>query len=83
VILDSVLNQNTMLRIQTNTLGVKGQLGIRRIYWTRNFGVQADTDMVIWSNFSTNADGTANSSALTTSKQFNYSVSYTLGTFGF
>lgn len=75
VILDSVLNRNAMLKFRNQHIGVKeSTLASERIYWTRNFGMQADTRYGNLSNFSTNADGTANSSALTTSKQFNYSV---------
>lgn len=77
VIIDSVLNRNAMLKFRKQHIGVKAStLETERIYWTRNFGVQADTRYGNLSNFSTNADGLVNSSALTTSKQFNYSVGF-------
>jgi outer membrane protein TolC len=75
VILDSVLNRNAMLKFRNQHIGVKeSTLASERIYWTRNFGLQADTKYGNLNNFSTNADAQGNTSVLTTSSQFNYSV---------
>lgn len=75
VVIDSVLNRNAMLKFRKQHIGVKEfTLESERIYWTRNFGMQGDTRYGNLNNFSTNADGQVNSSVLTTSKQFNYSV---------
>ena len=75
VIIDSVLSRNSMLKFRNQHIGVKeSTLASERIYWTRNFGVQADTKYGNLNNFSTNADAQGNTSVLTTSSQFNYSV---------
>ncbi|CAM2866501.1 TolC family protein [Flavobacterium frigoris] len=75
VVIDSVLNRNAMLKFRKQHIGVKeSTLASERIYWTRNFGVQADTKYGNLNNFSTNADAQGNTSVLTTSSQFNYSV---------
>jgi hypothetical protein len=60
VILDSVLNRNAMLKFRNQHIGVKeSTLASERIYWTRNFGLQADTKYGNLNNFSTNADAQA------------------------
>jgi outer membrane protein TolC len=75
VIIDSVLSRNAMLKFRNQHIGVKeSTLASERIYWTRNFGLQADTKYGNLNNFSTNSDAQGNTSVLTTTSQFNYSA---------
>ena len=75
VILDSVLKRSAMVDFRNQHIGVKeSTLASERIYWTRNFGVQADTRYGNLSNFATDNDGINTTAALTTARQFNYSV---------
>ncbi|MEL1239925.1 TolC family protein [Flavobacterium flavipallidum] len=74
-IIDSVLNRNAMLKYRNQHIGVKETtLASEKIYWTRNFGIQADSKYGNLNNFSTNSDAQGNTAVLTTSTQFNYSV---------
>jgi outer membrane protein TolC len=75
VVIDSVLKRNAMIRFNKKEIEVKETtLKSERIYWTRNFGFQADTRYGTLNSFSTSEDGTTNSAFATLSKQFNYSV---------
>ena len=77
VVIDSVLKRSAMVRFRKNNIGVtKSALASERIYWSKNLGVQADTRYGNLSNFATSEDGFSNTAALTTSKQFNYSVGF-------
>lgn len=75
VVIDSVLKRSAMLNFRKQHIGVvESTLASERIYWTKNFGLQADTRYGNLSNFSTSEDGASNTAALTTARQFNYSV---------
>lgn len=75
VIIDSVLHRNAMLKFRNQNIGVKeSTLASERIYWTRNFGIQAESKYGNLNNFSTNADATGSTSVLTSTSQFNYTV---------
>ncbi|WP_439131687.1 TolC family protein [Polaribacter sp.] len=75
VIIDSVIKNSAMVNFRNQHVGVKeSTLASERIYWTRNFGIQADTRYGNLSNFATDNDGINTTAALTTAKQFNYSV---------
>jgi hypothetical protein len=75
VVIDSVIKKSAMLNFRTNSARSKEAiLATERIYWSRNIGFQADTRYGNLSNFATTEDGTSNTAALTTAKQFNYSV---------
>lgn len=79
VIIDSVLKRSAMLNFRKHHIGVKeSTLESEGIYWSRNLGIQADTRYGNLSNFATSEDGLSNTSALTTSKQLNYSVGFYL-----
>lgn len=79
VVIDSVLKHSAMVNFRKNHIGVKeSTLESERIYWTRNLGIQADSRYGNINSFSTSEDGIINSSALTTSKQLNYSVGFYL-----
>lgn len=75
VIIDSVLNRNAMLKFRNQNIGVKeSTLASERIYWTRNFGIQAESKYGNLNNFSTNSDLNGSTSVLTSTSQFNYTV---------
>jgi outer membrane protein TolC len=75
VVIDSVLKRNAMIKFRNQEIGVKeSTLATERIYWTKNIGVQTDTGYGNLNNFSTNANATGSTSALTTTTQFTYSV---------
>jgi outer membrane protein TolC len=77
VVIDSVLKNSAMLSFRKQHVDVQvTKLKSERIYWTRNFGLQTDTRYGNLSNFATSEDGASNTAALTTSKQFNYSVGF-------
>ena len=77
VVIDSVLSRSGMLKFRKKHIEVmESTLASERIYWTRNFGVQGDTRYGNLNNSSTNADGQVNSTVLTVSKQFNYSIGF-------
>jgi outer membrane protein TolC len=66
-----------MVNFRNQHIGVKeSTLASERIYWSRNLGIQADTRYGNLSNFATSEDGISNTAALTTAKQFNYSVGF-------
>lgn len=75
VIIDSVLHRNAMLKFRNQNIGVKeSSLASERIYWTRNFGIQAESKYGNLNNFSTNSDATGSTTVLTSTSQFNYTV---------
>tara|TARA_B110000116_G_scaffold136182_1_gene118145 strand:+ start:182 stop:931 length:750 start_codon:yes stop_codon:yes gene_type:complete len=75
VVMDSVLKRSAMVNFRNyNIQSKKATLATERIHWSRNIGFQADTRYGNLSNFATSEDGTSNTAALTTAKQFNYSV---------
>ncbi|WP_445748069.1 TolC family protein [Polaribacter sp.] len=75
VVIDSALKHSAMLKFRNNHIGVtESTLASERIYWTRNFGIQADSRYGNLSNFAMNDDGATNTAALTIARQFNYSV---------
>jgi hypothetical protein len=77
VVIDSVLKRSAMVNFRNQHIGVKeSTLASERIYWSRNLGIQADTRYGNLSNFATSEDGISNTAALTTAKQFNYSVGF-------
>ena len=77
VVIDSVLKRSAMMSFRKNNIGAKeSTLASERIYWSKNLGIQADTRYGNLSNFATSEDGFSNTAALTTSKQFNYSVGF-------
>jgi len=77
MVLDSVLKRNAMLRFRKQHVEVQNtKLKSERIYWTRNFGLQADTRYGNFDNFSINADGKTTEANITRSKQFNYAVGF-------
>jgi outer membrane protein TolC len=79
VVIDSVLKRSAMVKFRNQHIGVKeSTLASERIYWSRNLGIQADTRYGNLSNFATSEDGISNTVALTTAKQFNYSVGFYL-----
>jgi outer membrane protein TolC len=64
-----------MVSFRKHHIGVvESTLESERIYWTRNIGIQGDSRYGNLSNFSTSEDGVSNTAALTTAKQFNYSI---------
>ena len=76
-VIDSVLKRNGMLNFRKHHIGVKeSTLESERIYWTRNFGLQAETKYGNLNSFSTDSDGAISSSALITTEQINYSVGF-------
>lgn len=79
VVIDSVLKRSAMVNFRNQHIGVKeSTLASERIYWSKNLGIQADTRYGNLSNFATSEDGISNTAALTTAKQFNYSVGFYL-----
>jgi hypothetical protein len=75
VVMDSVLKRSAMVNFRKHSILAKESvLATERIHWSRNMGFQADTRYGNLSNFATSEDGTTNTAALTTAKQFNYSV---------
>jgi len=79
VVIDSVLNRSAMVNFRNQHIVVKDStLASERIYWSINLVFQADTRYGNLSNFATSEDGISNTAALTTAKQFNYSVGFYL-----
>lgn len=77
-IIDSVLKRNAMLKFRKYHVEVKAStLKSERIYWTRNFGIQADTRYGTYDTYQSSADSqsTATYSSSTTS-QINYGVGF-------
>tara|TARA_R110001592_G_scaffold94919_2_gene274085 strand:+ start:710 stop:1459 length:750 start_codon:yes stop_codon:yes gene_type:complete len=75
VVIDSAIKRSAMLNFRKHHIGVvESTLESERIYWTRNLGIQGDSRYGNLSNFSTSEDGVSNTAALTTAKQFNYSI---------
>ncbi|MFD0988927.1 TolC family protein [Mariniflexile jejuense] len=76
-VIDSVLKRSGMLNFRKHHIGVKeATLASERIYWTRNFGLQAETKYGNLNSFSTDSDGQISSAALVTTEQVNYSVGF-------
>ncbi|PQJ76945.1 TolC family protein [Polaribacter glomeratus] len=79
VVIDSAIKRSAMLSFRKHHIGVvESTLASERIYWTRNVGIQGDSRYGNLSNFATNNDGVSNTAALTTAKQFNYSIGFYL-----
>lgn len=79
VVIDSVLKHHAMLKFRNQSIGVKeATLNSEKIYWTRNFGIQAETKYGNLNSFSTDSDGSISSTALITTEQVNYSVGFYL-----
>ena len=58
VIIDSVLKHNGMVRFRKQHVEVEvSKLKSEQIYWTRNFGIQADTRYGTFDNTSLNSNG--------------------------
>lgn len=76
VIIDSVLKRNGMVRFRKQHVEVQAsKLKSEGIYWTRNFGIQADTRYGTFDNTSLSADGGTSGTYLNTNtKQWNYGV---------
>lgn len=75
VLIDSALNHNAMVRYRTQEIGAKEtNLKSQKIYWTRNFGIQADGR---YGNFNNNSisvvEGTSTLLASSTN-QLNYGI---------
>lgn len=74
-LVDSALVHNGLVRYRNLEIEAKASnLKSKRNYWTRNFGIQADTRYGTFDNFSSNIDGPITNTLSTTSKQFNYGV---------
>ena len=79
VVIDSVLKRSAMVNFRTNNITSKeSTLASERIHWSRYLGISANTRYGNLSNFTTNEDGLSITEALTTGKQFNYSVGFFL-----
>ena len=75
VVMDSVLKRSAMVKFQNyNVQAKEAKLSTESIHWSKNIGVQADTRYGNLSNFATSENGLANTVALTTARQFNYSA---------
>lgn len=76
VVIDSVLSRNGMIRFRKHHLEVEAsKLKSETIYWTRNFGIQADTRYGTFDNTSLNSTGGSTGTVLNSNtKQFNYGV---------
>lgn len=77
VIIDSVIKRNGMVRFRKQHVEVQAsKLKSESIYWTRNFGLQADTRYGTFDNTSLSADGGTSAATYlnTSTKQFNYGV---------
>jgi outer membrane protein TolC len=74
-IIDSVIKRSAMVAFRSNNvLSKEATLATERVHWSRNMGIAADTRYGNLSNFATSEDGLTNSQALTTARQFTYSV---------
>ena len=75
VVIDSVLKRSAMVSFRNyNVQAKEAKLATESIHWSKNIGVQADTRYGNLSNFATSENGLANTAALTTARQFNYSA---------
>lgn len=75
VVLDSVLIRSAKLKFRKDHIGVKKTtLKSEKVYWTRNFGFQAETKYGNVNSFSTDSDGAISSSSLVTTQQATYFV---------
>jgi outer membrane protein TolC len=76
VVIDSVLKRNGMVRFRKQHVEVEAsKLKSESIYWTRNFGIQADTRYGTFDNTSLNSNGESTGTILNTNtKQWNYGV---------
>lgn len=75
VVIDSVLKNNAMLKFRKQGIGVKeSTLESEKIYWTRNFGIQAETRYGTLNSFTASEDGVSSAAFATTATQFNYNV---------
>lgn len=72
-LIDSAMKHNSVVRFRNLEIEAKeSKLISERNYWTRNFGLQADTRYGTFDNFSTNNDGLSTKIFNTSSTQFNY-----------
>jgi outer membrane protein TolC len=79
VVIDSVLKRSAMVNFRINNIRSKeSTLASERINWSRYLGISANTRYGNLSNLTTSEDGLSNTAALTTGKQFNYSVGFFL-----
>ena len=75
VLIDSALNHNAMVRYRTQTVGVKeADLKSEKLYWTRNFGIQADGRYGNFNNNSISVDEGNSTLLASSTTQFNYGV---------
>ncbi len=75
VLIDSALVNNGMLGYRKDEIEVKkANLRYKRRYWTRNFGVQADTRYGTFDNFSNNVSGPNTMTLASTTQQTNYGI---------
>lgn len=76
VIIDSVLKRHGMVKFRKQHVEVQAsKLKEERLYWTRHFGLQADTRYGTFDNTSLSADGGTSGTYLNTNtKQWNYGV---------
>lgn len=78
-VIDSVLKRSAMISFRKQGIGVKeSTLKSERIYWTKNIGIQANSQYGTISSFSTSEESTSSVSTLTSEDQFNYSVGFYL-----
>ena len=79
VVIDSVLKQSAMSNFWEKHIRIKeSTLESERLDLTKSISIQGTTSFGNINNFSTNTDGVVNSSVLTATQQFNYSVGLAL-----
>ena len=75
LLIDSALVNNGMLGYRKSEIEVKqANLKSKRRYWTRNFGIQADTRYGTFDNFSNNVSGPNTVTLASTTQQTNYGI---------
>jgi len=75
VLIDSAINHNAMVRYRTQNVGAKeANLKSEKLYWTRNFGIQADGRYGNFNNNSITAVEGSSTLLASSTTQFNYGV---------
>lgn len=73
VLIDSALQHSAAVKLRSLEVAAKEcNLKSYKNYWTRNFGVQADTRYGTFDNYSSNANGQSTTISTSTNRQMNY-----------
>lgn len=78
-LIDSALANNGMVSYRNLEIDAKkSNLKLKKRYWTRNFGIQADSRYGTFNNFSTTSNSNSTVNLASNTQQFNYNVGFYL-----